>query len=168
MFDDMGATKIAKSISLYFGSTVGGVASLSLQLQTRHQYMHLELPLWVFLTLTIILIFTGAAFSLRTDTLRGGSSRAEKYLTACAMGLIVTFLVLPVVVAKPNPLWIMLTGAISSFSGTILLYLLTRVLQDKALHEALVKITTDALRDGIVGFVERIRAVWDAIHGRGK
>lgn len=168
MLDNISATVLAKHVSLYSGSTLLGLASIGLQLQERHKYMQLDLPLWLFLIATVILIFAGAAFSLRTDTMRTETSKVSKYLTACAVGIIVTFIVLPLVFKEPNPVWIMFTGVMSSFSGTVLLYLLTKVLQDKNLHDAIIETLTTAIRDFVVGSVSRAKAVWDALTGNSK
>ncbi len=168
MIDNVSVTFLAKHISLYSGSTLLGVASIGFQLQARHKYMQLDLPLWLFLIATVFLIFAGAAFSLRTDTLRSEPGKLGKYLTACGVGIIVTFIVLPLVVTEPNPVWIMFTGVMSSFSGTVLLYLLTKVLQDKALHDAIIETLTTAIRDFVVGSVSRAKAVWDALTGKTK
>ena len=168
MFDNISAGFLAKHISLYAGSTMMGAASIGFQLQARHKYMQLDLPLWMFLIATVLLIFGGAAFSLKTDTLQADTGKVSKYLTACAMGTVVTFIVLPLIVSEPNPVLIMLTGIISSFSGTILLYLLTKVLQDKTLHAAIIEILTSAIKDFVVGSVERARAVWNAFWGKSK
>lgn len=169
MFDNISTVIIAKYTGLYLGSTLMGFASIGLQLQQRHQYMQLDLPLWLFLIATIVLIFAGAAFSLGTDTMRDESGKVGKYFTAIAVGTVSTFVVLPLIITEPNPIWIMFTGVTTSFSGTILLYLLTKVLQDKKLHEAIIDIMTNAIKDFVVGFIERIRAVWEAIkHGKDK
>lgn len=168
MIDNISATFLAKHISLYFGSTLLGAASIGFQLQARHKYMQLDLPLWLFLIATVILIFAGAGFAQNTDTMRAETGKVGKYLTSCAVGIIVTFIVLPLVVTEPNPVWIMFTGVMSSFSGTVLLYLLTKVLQDKALHDAIIETLTTAIRDFVVGSVNRAKAVWDALTGKSK
>lgn len=168
MFDNIGAVVVAKNLGLYTASTLMGVSSIGFQLQARHRYMQLDLPLWLFLIATVILIFTGAAFSLRTDTMSGEGGRVGKYLTACAVGIIVTFIVLPLVVAEPNPIWIMFTGVISSFSGTVLLYLLTKVLMDVELHTAIIEILKSAIKDFLIGVVNRAKDVWNAIVGNSK
>ena len=168
MIDNISATFLAKHISLYSGSTLLGVASIGFQLQERHKYMQLDLPLWLFLIATVFLIFAGAGFSLRTDTMQSSGGKVGKYLTACAVGIIVTFVVLPLVVTEPNPVWIMFTGVMSSFSGTVLLFLLTKVLQDKSLHDAIIETITTAIKDFVVGSVNRAKAVWDALTGKSK
>lgn len=168
MFDNISAVFMAKHVSLYLGSTVMGAASIGFQLQARHKYMQLDLPLWLFLIATVILIFAGAAFSLRTDTMQDESSKGGKYLTACAVGIIVTFIVLPLVVSEPNPVWIMFTGVMSSFSGTVLLYLLAKVVQDRSLHDAIINILKTAVIDFVVGVVERAKDVWNAFMGNSK
>lgn len=168
MFDHIHSVLLGKYISLSLGSTIMGAASIGFQLQERHKYMQLDLPLWLFLIATVVLIFGSAAFSLTTDTMRSGSGKVSKYFTAISVGTVSTFIVLPLVVAEPNPLWIMFTGVVTTFSGTILLYLLTKVLQDKNLHEAIIEILTNAVKDLIVGSIDRIRAVWEAIkNGKG-
>lgn len=168
MLDNTSAVFIVKQVSLYAGSTIMGLSSIGFQLQARHKYMQLDLPLWLFLIATVLLIFAGAGFAQNTDTMRAETGKLGKYITSVTVGMVVTFIVLPLIVTEPNPVWIMFTGVMSSFSGTVLLYLLTRVLQDKALHDAIIETVTTAIKDFVIGSINRAKAVWDALTGKSK
>lgn len=168
MIDKITAIGTLKHITLFGASTVAGGVSLSVQLQEQHQYMYLQLPLWVFLVATMVLIFAGAFVSMLTDTMRTDSGRFGQFLTALTVGIIVTFVFLPLVVAEPNPLYLMLTGVVSSFSGTVLLYLLTKVVTDEVLHQSILDIVTTGVRDSVTTIVTRISDVIKAIFGGGK
>lgn len=168
MIDNITAINTLKHITLFGASTVAGGVSLSVQLQERHQYMYLQLPLWVFLVATVVLIFAGAFVSMLTDTMQSETGKVGKFLTAFTVGVIVTFVVLPLVVAEPNPLYLMLTGVVSSFSGTVLLYLLTKVVTDEVLHQTILDIVTTGIKDSVTTIVTRISDAIKAFFGGGR
>lgn len=168
MIDNITAINTLKHITLFGASTVAGGVSLSVQLQERHQYMYLQLPLWVFLAATMVLIFAGAFVSMLTDTMQSESGKVGKFLTALIVGIIVTFVFLPLVVAEPNPLYLMLTGVVSSFSGTVLLYLLTKVVTDEVLHQSILDIVTTGIRESVTTIVSRISDAIKAFFGGGR
>lgn len=168
MIDNFTAMSTLKHITLFGASTVAGGVSLSVQLQERHQYMYLQLPLWVFLVATMVLIFAGAFVSMLTDTMQSETGKVGQFLTALTVGIIVTFVCLPLVVAEPNPLYLMLTGVVSSFSGTVLLYLLTKVVTDEVLHRSILDIVTTGIKDSVTITVTRISDAIKAFFGGGR
>ena len=168
MIDNITAINTLKHLTLFGASTVAGGVSLSVQLQERHQYMYLQLPLWVFLVATVVLIFAGAFVSMLTDAMQSETGKVGQFLTAFSVGIIVTFVFLPLVVAEPNPLYLMLTGVVSSFSGTVLLYLLTKVVTDEVLHQSILDIVTTGIRESVTTIVTRVSDAIKAFFGGGR
>ena len=150
------ATQVANQIALAATGTVVSAASLiaqtsdasltlGAQLNVTHSFMYLQIPLWWFFIASVVLAFVGAFWSLSTDTLREGGTRIGKLLTAATVGLIATFVILPSVIDAPNVILMMITSLGGGFSGTVLLYLAARLINNKELHDSVVDIISEKI-----------------------
>lgn len=119
--------------------------SIAAQLNVPHAFMYLQVPLWWFFVASVLLAFVGAFWSLNSDTLKGKGSTVGKLLTAATVGLIATFLVLPAVNDTPNVVAMMLIALGGGYSGTVLLYLAARLVNNKSLHDALIDVISDKI-----------------------
>lgn len=141
------AAQVTNHIALAATGTVMSAASLvaqntsgsiGAQLNVTHAFMYLQIPLWWFFVASVVLAFVGAFLALYTDTLKHSGSTVGKLLTATAVGLLATFVFLPAVVAAPNVIVMMLTSLGGGFSGTVLLYLAARLINNKQLHDEVI------------------------------
>lgn len=150
------AAQVATNITLASAGTAISAASLLVQtndasltlgaqLNVTHSFMYLQIPLWWFFVASVVLAFVGAFWSLNTDTLREGGTRMGKLLTAATVGLISTFVVLPSVVDAPNVILMMITSLGGGFSGTVLLYLAARLINNKELHDSVIDIISEKI-----------------------
>lgn len=118
------------------------------QLNERHSFLYLEIPFWWFLAASVVLAIIGAIWSLTTDTLKGRGNLVIKMLTAVTVGLAMSFIVLPAVMPEPEVSHLMISALFGSYAGTILLYLLARLLNDQDMHDAVIAVSKKALIDG--------------------
>lgn len=148
------AAQVTNHLALATAGTVMSAASLATQatgdtigaqLNVTHAFMYLQIPLWWFFVASIILAFVGAFLALYTDTLKDSGSTVGKLLAATTVGLIATFVVLPAVITAPNVIIMMMTSLGGGFSGTVLLYLAARLINNKELHDAVIDVISEKL-----------------------
>ena len=131
------AIKIAQSAVLAAASTVASGVSIAIQLSTPHEYLGLQIEYKYFLIASIVLCFAGALLSLRVDFVKKlDSSQWSKVATAMLVGLVITFLILPLAISTPSVLFLMITAFFGSLAGTILLHLIFELMGDKELLDA--------------------------------
>lgn len=157
------AAQTAKYIAISGVGTAASAMSLGVQLNQQHEFMHLYLPLWYFYVAMIVLSFAGAFLSLATDTLRDKGSTMGKVITATTVGLIVSFILLPAVTAQPSPVVMLVTAVGGGFSGTVLLYLAARLINNQSLQDSVIDLLStrivtilDILTGRIVDFITRL------------
>ena len=69
-----------------------------------------------------------------------------------AVKLVITFLILPVAVSTPSVLFLMITAFFGSLAGTILLHLISELLGDKELLDAV----TDTVKRFLISKLKSI------------
>lgn len=157
------AAQTAKYIAISGAGTAASAMSLSVQLNQPHEFMHLYLPLWFFYVGMVLLAFAGAFLSLATDTLKNKGSMIGKVLSATTVGLIVSFILLPALSAQPSPVIMLVTAVGGGFSGTVLLYLAARLINNQALQDGVIDIMStrivtvlDLVTGRLVEFISRL------------
>lgn len=128
----------AKLLTLSAAGTAASAAGISAQLGQTHAFFYLQLPLWFFYTAMVVLAFTGAFLSLTTDYMRSRGTFWGKFGTALAVGLVVSFVVMPTIIAEPSAGLMMVTAFFGGLSGTILTYVSMRLLNNKELQDAVI------------------------------
>lgn len=128
----------AKLLTLSAAGTAASAAGISAQLGQTHTFFYLQLPLWFFYTAMVVLAFTGAFLSLTTDYMRSRGTYWGKFGTALAVGLFVSFVVLPTIISEPSAGLMMVTAFFGGLSGTILTYVSLRLLSNKELQDAVI------------------------------
>lgn len=163
------ATQIAKG----FVFSVSGVAAsatavgLGAQLNQTYAFLYLQLPLWYFYIAMIVLSFIGSFWALFTDTLQSRGNPILKVLVAVSVGLVSSFIILPMFSNQP-PVEVMLGVSLAgSFSGTVLLFLIADVLNDEVLRKDVVLVVKTGIREGVVMVVNRMQSILAAIFKGG-
>ena len=146
----------AKILMLSAAGTAASVASFSIQINQPYAFFYLHLPLWFFYIAMVILAFIGAFLALMTDYMQARGTTAGKFFTALLVGLIMSFIVLPTFFTEPSIGLMLITALLGSLSGTILLYMVSRLFSDEELLEAVY----DLLKSRLIGFIR--------MFGRGK
>lgn len=150
------AVQTVKLMSLTATGAAASAASVTAQLNQTHAFLYMQLPLWYFYIAMVVLSFIGAFWSLATDTMQVRGNAAQKVVTAITIGLVSSFVVLPLVSEQP-PVAVMLAVALAgSFSGTVLLFLIADIINDEELRGAVKKIIKASLLGIIQGAVDRI------------
>ena len=80
---------------------------------------------------------TGSVLALLTDVMDNEPSTFKKISIAFLVGLVSAFIVLPSLVAAPSMGTLLLTALGSSFSGTVLVFILSQVIKDKTLQSTI-------------------------------
>ncbi|KAA0915825.1 hypothetical protein [Psychrobacter sp. ANT_WB68] len=135
---NIAAFKTAQLLTLSAAGTAASAAGISAQLGQTHAFFYLQLPLWIFFTAMVVLTFLGAFISLTTDYMRARGTTASKLTTAIAVGLVVSFVVLPTIIREPSVGLMMVTSFFGGLSGTILTYVCMRLLNNKELQDAVI------------------------------
>lgn len=138
MPQNIAALKTAQSLTLSAAGTAASAAGISAQLGQTHAFFYLQLPLWFFYIAMIVLAFLGAFLSLTTDYMRTRGTFWGKFFTAIIVGLVVSFVVLPTLIAEPSAGLMMVTAFFGGLSGTILTYVSMRLLNNKELQDAVI------------------------------
>lgn len=124
-----------KAITSLAVTTVTSV-SITEQLNVLYPFLYLMLPLWVFFILVVVAALLGSLAALLTDVMENEKNSFKKVLFAFGIGLTSTFIILPSLVATPTMGILLLTALGTSFSGTILVFILAQVLKDKNIQSA--------------------------------
>lgn len=117
------------------GAAFGGVAH---QMGQTHLFLHMNLPLWWFFLAVVVLSIFGSAASLLTDAMQTGiKHKFINFLLGFGIGLLSAFVVLPSLSSTPSVGLMMLTALVFSFSGTVLLHNLSRILRSDAFADGI-------------------------------
>lgn len=128
---------LAPKLALLGASTVSGSLTLTQQLNVLYPFLYLQLPLYIFFILIIIAALIGSLAALLTDVMEEEASSFKKVLFAFSIGLTSSFIILPSLVSVPSMGILLLTALGTSFSGTILIYILAQVIKDKNIQSAI-------------------------------
>lgn len=145
-----------KYLTLATSATAASVAGLSAQLGQTHAFLYLQLPIWYFYVGMVGLSIVGALLSLLTDTMQVRGNAFTKVLTAIAIGLISSFIILPIIATEPPVGFMLLTALAGSFSGTVVIYLLAGVINDDALRAEMKEVLTLALRVIVIKRINKL------------
>lgn len=154
----LSAVQTAKYLTLSATGAAASAASLGAQLNQTHAFLYLQLPLWYFYVAMVVLSFIGAFWALATDTMQVRGNAISKVVTAITVGLVSSFIILPLVTEQPPVAVMMFVALAGSFSGTVLLYLLANVLGDDELRESVLKVIKDSIHTVIIDRIERLIA----------
>ena len=135
MSNELLATKAVLTIASV--STVGGSMSIMQQLSVLYPFLYLQLPLYVFFIMIALAALIGAVAALLTDVMENEKNNFKKVAFAFGTGITSSFIILPSIVAAPTMGILMLTALGTSFSGTILLYILAQVIKDKSIQKGI-------------------------------
>ncbi|MGP5435705.1 hypothetical protein [Psychrobacter alimentarius] len=138
MQPNLATLEAAKLLTLSTAGTAASAAGISAQLGQTHDFFYLQLPLWFFYIAMIVLAFAGAFLSLTTDYMRSRGTAWGKFGTAMIVGLVISFVVLPTLIAEPSAGLMMVTAFFGGLSGTILTYVAMRLLNNKELQDAVI------------------------------
>ena len=125
---------IATKAILTTATTVGGSMSLAQQLSVLYPFLYLQLPLYVFFILIALAALLGATAALLTDVMENEKNNFKKVAFAFVTGLTSSFIILPSIITAPSMGILILTALGTSFSGTILIYILAQVIKDKSIQ----------------------------------
>lgn len=145
-----------KALVLSTAGTAASIASVGVQLNQPHLFLYMQLPLWFFLISMVVLSFLGAFLALLTDYMKGTGSKVGKFFTAFTVGIVLSFVILPTFVESPSVGWLQITAFFGAFSGTILLYILIRLLTNEELHNAVVDLLGDSIVNALKGMRKRV------------
>lgn len=146
----------AKALVLSTAGTAASIASVGVQLNQPHLFLYMQLPLWFFLISMVVLSFLGAFLALLTDYMKGNGSKLGKFFTAFTVGIVLSFVILPTFVESPSVGWLQITAFFGAFSGTILLYILVRLLTNDELHNAVIDLLSDSVVTALKGLRKRV------------
>lgn len=118
-------------------TTASGSMSLAQQLSVLYPFLYLQLPLYVVFILIAIAALLGSLAALLTDVMENEKSSFKKILFAFGTGLTSSFIILPSIIAAPTVGILLLTALGTSFSGTILVYILAQVVKDKTIQTSI-------------------------------
>lgn len=109
------------------GATLGSVAH---QMAQPHAFLHLNLPLWWFFLAVVALSAFGSLASLTTDAMQTGiRHKFINFVMGFGLGLLSAFVILPSLSSNPSVGIMMITALAFSFSGTVLMHNLGRILR---------------------------------------
>lgn len=128
------ATK-AITIAVAGVTTASGSMSIAQQLSVLYPFLYLQLPLYVFFIMIAVAAFIGSVAALLTDVMENEKSNFKKIFFAFGTGLTSSFIILPSIVTAPTMGILILTALGTSFSGTILVYILAQVIKDKNIQK---------------------------------
>ncbi len=146
----------AKMLTLSTAATAASAASFGMQLNQPYAFFYLQLPLWFFYIAMIVLAFVGAFLALMTDYMQARGTSSGKFFTALSVGLIMSFIILPTFIDEPSIGLMLTTALFGSLSGTILLYMVGRLLNDDELLDEVYTL----LKSRLLGFLR--------LFGRGR
>ena len=108
--------------------------SLAQQLSVLYPFLYLQLPLYVFFILIALAALLGATAAILTDVMENEKNNFKKVAFAFGTGLTSSFIILPSIITAPSMGILILTALGTSFSGTILIYILAQVIKDKSIQ----------------------------------
>jgi len=161
------ASQVAKGILFTATGAAASAVSLGAQLNQTYAFLYLQLPLWYFYIAMVVLSFIGAFWALFTDTMQSRGNPVLKALVAVTVGLVSSFVVLPMFAAQP-PVEVMLGVSLAgSFSGTVLLFLIADVLNDDKLKRDVVTVLKMGVLEAVTIVVDRFKSIVKAIFKGG-
>lgn len=133
-----------RAIGLSGTGLIASAASLSVHLNTPHIFLSLPFPYWFFLATTVFLTLLGAFLSLKNDYMRAQGTPVGNFFLALITGLVISFVILPVVVKEPSVGILQVAGLFSGMFGTIGLRIFIDLGGDAELRDE-VKLTLKSL-----------------------
>ena len=162
------AVQVAKGIMFTATGAAASAVGLGAQLNQTYAFLYLQLPLWYFYVAMVILSFIGSFWALFTDTMQSRGNPLLKTLVAFTVGLVSSFIILPMFAQQP-PVEVMLGVALAgSFSGTVLLFLIADVLNDEKLRNDVVTVLKMGVVEVATIIVERVKSIVTAIFKGGR
>ena len=161
------AVQVAKGIAFSTVSLAVSAVGVGAQLNQTHAFLYMELPLWYFYIAMVILSFVGALWSMFTDTMQARGNPALKLIVAFTVGIVASFVVLPVFASEPPVAVMLFISLAGSFSGTVLLFLIADVLNDNELRQSIIAVAKQAVLDTFKSLADRVRAIAAAIFKGG-
>lgn len=137
MQNNIAVTEAVRHLAI---GAAGTTASLSIQLKTPHTFLNLQLPYWFFLLSMIVLVFVGAFLSLRIDYMQNNGTPIGNFFTALIVGFVLSFVILPTLVATSSVGWMQIAAFFSGLCGTLLMRALLDILSNPQLRSTLVKV----------------------------
>lgn len=161
------AVQVAKGMVFSTVSLAVSAVGVGAQLNQTHAFLYMELPLWYFYIAMVILSFVGALWSMFTDTMQARGNPALKLIVAFTVGIVASFVVLPVFASEPPVAVMLFISLAGSFSGTVLLFLIADVLNDNELRQSIITVAKQAVLDTFKSLADRARAIAAAIFKGG-
>lgn len=161
------AVQVAKGIAFSTVSLAVSAVGVGAQLNQTHAFLYMELPLWYFYIAMVVLSFVGALWSMFTDTMQARGNPALKLIVAFTVGIVASFVVLPVFASEPPVAVMLFISLAGSFSGTVLLFLIADVLNDNELRQSIITVAKQAVLDTFKSLADRVRAIAAAIFKGG-
>lgn len=134
------AIQTAKYLVASASGTALSAAGLLVQLNQPHVFLYLNLPFWFFLASTIALVFLGAFLSLKNDYMQTQGTPLGNFGLALSVGLVLSFVVLPVVQPEPSVGLMQLSGFFGGLFGTILMRVAVDLVGDEELRQSVVRV----------------------------
>lgn len=163
------AAQVAKGMMFAATGAAASAVGLGAQLNQTYAFLYLQLPLWYFYVAMVILSFLGSFWALFTDTVQARGNPYLKTLVAFTVGIVSSFIILPMFSAQP-PVEVMLGMALAgSFSGTVLLFLVADVINDEELRREVLVVLKTGVIEVVKVVASRVMSVVNAIFkGGGK
>lgn len=161
------AVQVAKGMAFSTVSLAVSAVGVGAQLNQTHAFLYMELPLWYFYIAMVVLSFVGALWSMFTDTMQARGNPALKLIVAFTVGIVASFVVLPVFASEPPVAVMLFISLAGSFSGTVLLFLIADVLNDNELRQSIITVAKQAVLDTFKSLADRVRAIAAAIFKGG-
>ncbi|MDO4440562.1 MAG: hypothetical protein Q4B81_00080 [Moraxella sp.] len=117
--------------SLIGGNVMGAMAgSIFHQASQTHVFLHMNLPLWIFFVAVIVLSAFGSFASMLTDAMQVDvRHKIANFFMGFGIGLLSAFVILPSLSSNPSVGMMMITALAFSFSGSVLIHNLGRIMR---------------------------------------
>ena len=161
------AVQVAKGMAFSTVSLAVSAVGVGAQLNQTHAFLYMDLPLWYFYIAMVVLSFVGALWSMFTDTMQARGNPALKLIVAFTVGIVASFVVLPIFASEPPVAVMLFISLAGSFSGTVLLFLIADVLNDNELRQSIITVAKQAVLDTFKSLADRVRAIAAAIFKGG-